>query len=77
MDDKPALNVTNAGRLAYLAALAAIETPERQAKYSPNAQVRWSLIHEIRAELDAAGFNWRAALRDARAREKARAADAR
>ena len=71
VDLAPTLNTRNAGRLAYLAALAAIETPENPNRYATSASVRWSLIHEIRAELDAAGFDWRATLRDARARVKA------
>lgn len=57
------LDVANATRLAYLAALAAVEAPERQSRNAECARVRWSLINEVREALDDAGFDWRTACR--------------
>jgi hypothetical protein len=58
------LNFKNTDRLAFLAALAAIEAPEHPNRFARAARVRWSLIAEIRAELDAAGVDWRTACRE-------------
>jgi hypothetical protein len=64
MTDKPTISTPNAGRIAYLATIAAIEAPLYQTKWASAARVRWELIHEIRAELDAVGFDWRTACQD-------------
>jgi hypothetical protein len=59
-NNKKVLGVVNAERLAYLAALAAIEAPVRPSAGSC-ARITWRLIIDIRAELEAIGFDWRTA----------------
>jgi hypothetical protein len=57
MSEKPALNLPNAGRLAFLAATVAIEAPLKQGQAFA-AYIPWEIIHEIRNELKAAGWPW-------------------
>lgn len=57
---KYTLDLPNAGRLAFLAAEVCIEAPVRQGQAFA-AYVPWDLIHEIRKELDRAGWPWREA----------------
>lgn len=45
-----------ARRLAFLAALIAIEAPEHRARYSVDAKVSWDLIAQLRETLAKAGF---------------------
>lgn len=69
-------NVAAVERIAFLAALAAIEAPEREGAYSWTARVRWGIIRDLRKELEAAGFDWRTACRETRAADKAGRAEA-
>jgi hypothetical protein len=47
-------------RLAYLAAIVAIEAPLKQGQ-AFSASIPWDTVHKIRAELDEAGWPWRKA----------------
>lgn len=58
-------------RIAFMAALAVIEAPEREGTHSWKCGVRWGIIRDIRRELEAAGFDWRTSCRDVRAGDKA------
>jgi len=53
--------VMNSRHLAYLAALVAVEAPVRANANSSTAKISWQLVDQIRAALDAAGFDWRGA----------------
>lgn len=48
----------NAQRLAYLAALVAIEAPTRANADAWCAKVPWDTVDAIRAALDEIGFDW-------------------
>ncbi len=68
------LDIATSGRLAYLAALIAIETPVSRTRYVEAAKVRWQIVEDIRKALDEAGFDWRKAHGYAAAAERARKA---
>ncbi len=55
------LDIATSGRLAYLAALIAIETPMSRSQYVEAAKIRWRIVEDIRKALDDAGFDWRKA----------------
>jgi len=50
--------------LERLAALAAVEAPERRNASSVSACVSWETIAEIRTELERLGFDWRVAVKE-------------
>lgn len=56
------LKLPNNARLAFLAATVAVDAPLKQGEFSSRAYIPWETIHEIRAELEKAGWPWRAAL---------------
>ncbi len=60
------LNVPDATamKLAWLAAIAAVEAPERVSLHANDVRIPWSLINEIREALEEAGWNWRYAVRE-------------
>jgi hypothetical protein len=60
------LNVPDATamKLAWLAAIAAVEAPERVSLHANDVRIPWSVINEIREALDEAGWNWRMAVRE-------------
>jgi len=60
------LNVPDATaeRLAFLAAIVAIEAPERVSLHANDVRIPWSVINEIREALEEAGWNWRYAVRE-------------
>ena len=53
-----------ATRLAYLAALVAVEAPQKRGESTNAARIPWSLIEEIRRELQDDGLDWRRASKD-------------
>jgi hypothetical protein len=58
---KKTLDTANATRLAWLAALVAVEAPARVSSYANAARIPWYLVTEIREELAAVGFDWKRA----------------
>ena len=62
--DTKTLDLPNSPRLAYLATIAAIESPLYQTKWASAARVRWEVIHAIRTELDEVGFDWKTACQE-------------
>lgn len=50
-------------RLAYLALLATIEAPEKRGANSYTCGIPWHILEQIRASLEGARLNWRAACR--------------
>lgn len=69
-------NVEAVERLAFMAALAVIEAPEREGTHSFRCGVRWGIIRDIRRELEAAGFDWRTACREVRDADRQARAEA-
>lgn len=47
-------------KLAFLAAMIAVEAPVKRADFSIRTPVRWQIIDMIRAELTGNGLDWKA-----------------
>jgi hypothetical protein len=58
------LNLPNASHLAWLAAMVAVEAPERVSANAVCASIPWETVTEIREALDAAGFDWRKTVKE-------------